>query len=77
MSLEDRLNAIGIDNSTSKVPAQGVPKADNLLVLLVQGLQSSDSKILNVRIFEIFCIFIQTKVLSFSCLYFFLACIAT
>jgi hypothetical protein len=55
MSLEERLNAIGIDDSTSNTLAtkqvtgsQYIPKTDNLLVLLVQGLQSNDSKTLNV-----------------------------
>jgi hypothetical protein len=54
MSLEERLNAIGIDDSNTTVIAkpmtgsQFIPKTDNLLVLLVQGLQSNDSKTLNV-----------------------------
>lgn len=51
MSLEERLNAIGIDDSnknTKNNSNSSIPKADNLLVLLVQGLQSNDAKILNV-----------------------------
>ena len=47
MSLEERLNAIGI-NETKQQSNQLIPKTDNLLVLLVQGLQSNDSKLLNV-----------------------------
>lgn len=63
MSLEDRLNVMGIDSSNSNLDnvqlngANGdtflkngqLPKTDNLLVLLVQGLQSNDAKMLNVR----------------------------
>lgn len=48
MSLEERLNAIGIDNETTK--QSQIPRADNLLMLLVQGLQSNDSKMLNVSV---------------------------
>ena len=65
MSLEERLNVLGIDSNSSMngdaVDGDGaaafgkqagggqLPKTDNLLVLLVQGLQSNDSKMLNVR----------------------------
>jgi hypothetical protein len=45
MSLEERLNAMGIDSETKQTQ---IPRADNLLMLLVQGLQSNDSKMLNV-----------------------------
>jgi hypothetical protein len=58
MTLEERLNVLGIesnDGETNGVAgdmyyANGgqVPKTDNLLVLLVQGLQSNDAKMLNV-----------------------------
>lgn len=56
MTLEERLNVLGIDANSngdavdSEYLNQGqIPKTDNLLVLLVQGLQSNDSKMLNVR----------------------------
>ena len=65
MSLEERLNVMGIDssnsnmdgiqvNGSSSIGGEGflkngqMPKTDNLLVLLVQGLQSNDAKMLNV-----------------------------
>lgn len=50
MTMEERLNAISIDKkslSGSKQP----PRADTLAILLTQGLQSQDKKILNVSIF--------------------------
>jgi hypothetical protein len=60
LSLEDRLNKLDIDNGylnssndlfiqkqTSSGGGQTIPKTDNLLVLLIQGLQSNDSKMLN------------------------------
>jgi hypothetical protein len=53
MSLVERLNAIGIDDSNKNTKTStnnSIPKADNLLVLLVQGLQSNDAKILNVSV---------------------------
>ena len=64
MSLEERLNVMGIDSSNSNMDGTQVngsggdvflkngqmPKTDNLLVLLMQGLQSNDAKMLNVRI---------------------------
>lgn len=60
MTLEERLNVMGIDsnNDTGLVNdelynsngSSQVPKTDNLLVLLVQGLQSNDAKMLNVLI---------------------------
>ena len=47
MNMEERLNAISIDKEqTAKEP----PKADTLVRLLTQGLQSGDKKILNVSI---------------------------
>lgn len=59
MTLEDRLNVMGLSSKTSETEVNGkgdlffkngqVPKTDNLLVLLVQGLQSNDAKMLNVR----------------------------
>ncbi len=54
MTLEERLNVLGIE-STNGDSANGdlgqIPKTDNLLVLLVQGLQSNDAKMLNVSFF--------------------------
>ena len=66
MSLEERLNVMGIDSSNSNIDSMQLngnatngdaflkngqlPKTDNLLVLLVQGLQSNDAKMLNVHI---------------------------
>lgn len=54
MTLEERLNVMGIDSKSNgdindnEYLNQGqIPKADNLLVLLVQGLQSNDAKMLN------------------------------
>lgn len=54
MTLEERLNVMGIESNTngdvSEYLAEGqIPKTDNLLVLLVQGLQSNDAKMLNVN----------------------------
>ncbi len=56
MTLEERLNVMGIgssENANGEVYLKNgqVPKTDNLLVLLVQGLQSNDAKMLNVIIF--------------------------
>ena len=52
MTMEERLNAISIDKGNEGVTSQGdgrtPPKADAMAVLLAQGLQSSDKKILNV-----------------------------
>jgi hypothetical protein len=57
MTLEERLNVMGIqsqslqksDTNGNTLANQGmIPKADNLLMLLVQGLQSNDAKMLNV-----------------------------
>ena len=65
MSLEERLNVMGIDSTNSNVDSVQtngglngdtflkngqMPKTDNLLVLLVQGLQSNDAKMLNVSL---------------------------
>lgn len=51
MTLEERLNVMGIESNTNgdvEYAAEGqIPKTDNLLVLLVQGLQSNDAKMLN------------------------------
>jgi U3 small nucleolar RNA-associated protein 5 len=54
MSLEERLNVMGIDNENENdnenvylMKNGQMPKTDNLLVLLVQGLQSNDAKMLN------------------------------
>lgn len=58
MSLEERLNVMGIESSNGgetddmySKQGQQIPKTDNLLVLLVQGLQSNDAKMLNVNLF--------------------------
>jgi hypothetical protein len=53
MTLEERLNVLGIDamdneSNTEVFYSNNVPKTDNVLVLLVQGLQSNDAKMLNV-----------------------------
>jgi hypothetical protein len=60
MTLEERLNVLGIESNDGEANSGGVagdmyysnggqvPKTDNLLVLLVQGLQSNDAKMLNV-----------------------------
>ena len=48
MTMEERLNAISIDQPTPKTAATEPPKADTLVTLLSQGLQSGDKKILNV-----------------------------
>ncbi|RNA01364.1 WD repeat-containing 43-like [Brachionus plicatilis] len=51
MSLEERLNIMGLNSAESNGESfyknGQAPKTDNLLVLLVQGLQSNDSKMLN------------------------------
>jgi len=47
MSLGEMVHAISLDKPTTKT--EGLPKADNMAVLLAQGLQSKDKKILNVR----------------------------
>ncbi|CAF0715067.1 unnamed protein product [Brachionus calyciflorus] len=49
MTLEERLNVMGLDETNGEAYYKNgqVPKTDNLLVLLVQGLQSNDSKMLN------------------------------
>lgn len=59
MSLEERLNVMGIESSTGtetdelySKQIQQIPKTDNLLVLLVQGLQSNDAKMLNVNLLK-------------------------
>lgn len=58
MTLEEKLDVMGINNNLESTNGDvytkgGLPKADNLLVLLVQGLQSNDSKTLNVGHFQI------------------------
>jgi hypothetical protein len=49
LTLEDRLQAVGSDK-----PKQGrrLPKADQLVVQLTQGLQSKDTQLLTVRHFS-------------------------
>lgn len=55
MTLEEKLDLLGINNNEGTnggdmfVKGGHLPKTDNLLVLLVQGLQSNDSKTLNVK----------------------------
>ena len=51
MSIEERLDAMGIDGDIKHTQ---IPRADNLLMLLVQGLQSNDSKMLNVSFSKLF-----------------------
>ena len=46
LTMEQRLDAISIEKSRPKEP----PVANNLALLLTQGLTSNDSKILNVRL---------------------------
>ncbi|KAG8123367.1 putative WD repeat domain 43 protein [Naja naja] len=46
-SIEDRLSAMDIDVMKVKPPSGDLPQTDNFAVLLVQGLESSDSVILN------------------------------
>lgn len=53
MTLEEKLDVMGINNLEGSngdtfLKGNHLPKADNLLVLLVQGLQSNDLKTLNV-----------------------------
>lgn len=74
MTLEERLNVMGIESNTngdvSEYLAEGqIPKTDNLLVLLVQGLQSNDAKMLNVnrRFFKYSNQFILYEVFIFNC----------
>lgn len=47
MTMEDRLNAISIDQSPGTT-GTSPPKADALALLLTQGLQSQDKLIVNV-----------------------------
>ena len=46
MSMEERLNAISVDQPGHQTKQP--PQADTLARLLTQGLQSQDKKILNV-----------------------------
>lgn len=50
MTIEERLKAIGPTEVDPKSQKRTVPKADNMAVLLEQGLASGDKTILNVRI---------------------------
>ncbi len=53
MTLEERLNVLGLESTNGEAVSGDlgqIPKTDNLLVLLVQGLQSNDAKMLNVRL---------------------------
>lgn len=57
MTLEEKLDVMGINNlegtnGDSFLKGSHLPKADNLLVLLVQGLQSNDLKTLNVSFYN-------------------------
>lgn len=47
MSIEERLKAMGLANFDPKNRTRNVPKADNMAVLLEQGLTSEDKTILN------------------------------
>lgn len=55
MTLEEKLDLMGINNTNEGTNGKSgsLPKTDNLLVLLVQGLQSNDSKTLNVCYFRL------------------------
>ena len=49
MSMEERLQAMGVDQKGAKSgSAREPPKADTMSTLLSQGLQSHDKKILSV-----------------------------
>lgn len=50
MAMSDRLHAIGIETNNESKTLSEPPKADTLAVLLTQGLQSRDKKILNVSV---------------------------
>ena len=53
MTMEDRLNAISLDSKPGTgASATAAPKTDSLATLLAQGLQSQDSKILDVSLFS-------------------------
>lgn len=58
MTIEERLNVMGIESEQNGETLDGeighIPKTDNLLVLLVQGLQSNDAKMLNVKNLKFF-----------------------
>jgi len=46
-TLDERLHAISIDNDKPSESSSNIPKADTLITLLTQGLQSGDKKLLN------------------------------
>lgn len=46
MSMEERLNAISLDQPTAGTSGQQAPRADTMATLLIQGLQSQDKGIL-------------------------------
>ncbi len=48
MTLDERIQAISIERPNEGATATAPPKADTLVTLLTQGLQSEDKKILNV-----------------------------
>ena len=48
MTIEERLSAMGMEQKAEQKGVSAPPKADTLALLLAQGLQSQDKKILNV-----------------------------
>jgi len=64
MTIEERLKAIGPTEVDPKSQKRTVPKADNMAVLLEQGLASGDKTILNV------CAVFWVDLYSFSLLVF-------
>ena len=54
MSMEERLQAMGVDQKGAKSgSAREPPKADTMSTLLSQGLQSHDKKILSVSVISL------------------------
>lgn len=73
MSMEDRLNAIGLKPDSEK--EDHPPRADSLSVLLSQGLQSNDKDILNVKTNLYYLIVIQSHTIVNNLkLYFIYSC---
>ncbi len=54
MTLDERIQAISIERPNEGATATAPPKADTLVTLLTQGLQSEDKKILNVSSWALF-----------------------
>ncbi|XP_013780540.1 WD repeat-containing protein 43-like [Limulus polyphemus] len=47
LPMEERLNALHLEKLPETSSSKGTPRADNMVHLLLQGLQSKDSKLLN------------------------------